>query len=153
MLVGDRVVKVVPCRKCPDSRAYGVDTRAVKRVEIGAGGWVNTTGSVFKQVSDSTGYLDAYVAHYIKEVQVITYDPRNELQADEPRQRVSTRSAVTIVFTAATEVDNTLSTTLANIQGSSTEAITIELTTDGTGALTNGVLTLSSRPRPMNGEA
>jgi hypothetical protein len=67
--------------------------------------------------------------------------------------KVGTRSAVTIVFTAATEVDNTLSTTLANIQGSSTEAITIELTTDGTGALTNGVLTLSSRPRPMNGEA
>jgi hypothetical protein len=75
MLVGDRVVNIVPCRKCPDSRAYGVDTRAVKRVELGAGGWVNTTGSVFKQVSDSTGYLDAYVAHYVKEVQIITYDP------------------------------------------------------------------------------
>jgi len=75
MLIGDRMVKIIPCRKCPDARAYGVDTRAIKRVEIGAGGWVNTTGSVFKQVSDSTGYLDAYVAHYIKECQIITYDP------------------------------------------------------------------------------
>lgn len=75
MVVGDRIVKIVPCRKCPDSRAYGVDTRAVKRVELGAGGWVNTTGAVFKQVSDATGYLDAYVAHYIKEVQIIAYDP------------------------------------------------------------------------------
>lgn len=75
MVVGDRIVKVIPCRKCPDSRAYGVDTRSIKRVEIGSGGWVNTTGAVFKQVSDSTGYLDAYVAHYIKEVQIISYDP------------------------------------------------------------------------------
>ena len=72
---GNFSVKVVPCRKCPDSRAYGVDTRSIKRAEIGAGGWVNTTGAVFKQVSDSTGYLDAYVAHYIKELQMITYDP------------------------------------------------------------------------------
>lgn len=77
MVINDRVVRVVPCRKCPDSRAYGVDTKTIKRVELGAGGWVNTTGSVFKQVSDSTGYLDAYVAHYIKEVQLITYAPES----------------------------------------------------------------------------
>jgi hypothetical protein len=75
MVVGDRTVKVVPCRKCPDSRAYGIDTSSIKRVEIGTGGWVNTTGAVFKQVSDSTGYQDAYVAHYIREVQIVAYDP------------------------------------------------------------------------------
>jgi hypothetical protein len=75
MVIGDRIVRIVPCRKCPDSRAYGVDTSSIKRVEIGTGGWVNTTGAVFKQVSDSTGYQDAYVAHFIKEVQLITYDP------------------------------------------------------------------------------
>ena len=59
----------------PDSRAYGIDTSSIKRVEIGSGGWVNTTGAVFKQVSDSTGYQDAYVAHFVKEVQIVTYDP------------------------------------------------------------------------------
>lgn len=75
MVIGDRIVKIIPCRKVPDARAYGVDTTAIKRVEIGTGGWVNTTGAVFKQVSDSTGYQDAYVAHYVKEVQLVTYDP------------------------------------------------------------------------------
>ena len=64
------------------------------------------------------------------------------------------RTAVSAgVFTAATEVGATLSATLANIQGSSTEAITVEYTTDGTGALTNGFLVLEFRSRHMNGES
>lgn len=75
MLIGDRMVKIVPCRKVPLSRAYGVDTRAIKRADIGPGGWVNTTGAVFKQVADANGFKDAYVAHYVKETQLITYAP------------------------------------------------------------------------------
>lgn len=68
--------------------------------------------------------------------------------------KVGTRTAVaTGVFTAATEVAATLSTTLANVQGSSTEATTIELTTDGSGVLTNAKVFLEWRPRHMNGEA
>lgn len=67
--------------------------------------------------------------------------------------KVSTRTAVTTVtFTQATEVAQTLSTTLANIQGSATDAITIEYTSDGTGALTNGFVVLEFRPLGMNGE-
>lgn len=67
--------------------------------------------------------------------------------------KVGTRTAVaTGVFTAATEVGATLSTTLANVQGSSTEATTIELTTDGSGVLTNAKVYLEWRPRHMNGE-
>lgn len=67
--------------------------------------------------------------------------------------KVGTRTAAPIVFTSATELVAVLSTTLANIQGSTTEAITIELTTDGSGVLTNGFIIISTRPRPMNGEA
>lgn len=68
--------------------------------------------------------------------------------------KVGGRVAVTTVtMTAATEVAQTLSTTLANIQGSTTEAITIECTTDGTGALTDGRLFLEWRARPLDGEA
>ena len=67
--------------------------------------------------------------------------------------KVGTRSAVAAgVFTAATEVGATLSTTLANVKGSSSEAVTIELTTDGTGVLTNGRIVLEFRPQHMNGE-
>lgn len=67
--------------------------------------------------------------------------------------KVGARTAVaTGVFTSATEVGATLSTTLANVQGSSTEAITITYTTDGSGVLTNGSLLLEFRPRHMAGE-
>ena len=57
------------------------------------------------------------------------------------------------VFTSATEVAGTISTTLANIQATSSEAITVTYTTDGSGVLTNGFVTLVFRPQHMNGEA
>lgn len=75
MLINDRMVQVKPCRKIPLSRAYGIDTRSIKRADIGPGGWVDTTGAVWRQVQDATGIKDAYVAFYIKETQIITYDP------------------------------------------------------------------------------
>jgi hypothetical protein len=56
-------------------------------------------------------------------------------------------------MTQATEVAQALSATLANLQGSATEAITIEITTDGTGALTDGRIFLEWRARPLDGEA
>jgi hypothetical protein len=66
--------------------------------------------------------------------------------------KVGTRTAASITFTAATEVAQTLSTTLANLRGSATEAITIELTTDGSGVLTNAHLVITIRPRPLAGD-
>lgn len=66
--------------------------------------------------------------------------------------KIGTRTAASIVFTAATEVAQTLSTTLSNLRGTSTEAITVELTTDNTGALTNGQVVITIRPWPLNGE-
>lgn len=67
--------------------------------------------------------------------------------------KIGARTAAAVVFTAATEVAQTISSTLANIRGSSTEAITIELTTDGSGVLTNAAITLTIRPFPLSGEA
>jgi hypothetical protein len=66
--------------------------------------------------------------------------------------KVGTRTAATITFTAATEVAQTLSTTLANLIGSSSEPITIELTTDGSGVLANAFIEIVTRPYPMNGD-
>lgn len=66
--------------------------------------------------------------------------------------KVGTRTAASITFTAATEVAQALSSTLADLQGSASEAITIELTTDGSGALTNGAIVISIRPRDMHGD-
>lgn len=67
--------------------------------------------------------------------------------------KVGGRSAVAAgVITAATDVAATLSTTLANLRGSATEAITIELTTDGSGVLTNAHIELVIRPWPLAGD-
>jgi len=66
--------------------------------------------------------------------------------------KIGARTAAAVVFTAATEVAQTLSTTLANIRGSSTDVLTVELTTDGSGVLTNSVLTITIRPYPLAGD-
>jgi len=67
--------------------------------------------------------------------------------------KVGSNTASTLAFTAATEVTATLSSTLANLRGSSTDTITLALTTDGSGALTFPTINITFRPFPMNGEA
>jgi len=62
----------------------------------------------------------------------------------------ATREAVAAgTFTAATEDAQTLSTTKADVRGSSTEALTVELTTDGSGVLANGFVVIEIRPFPL----
>jgi hypothetical protein len=57
------------------------------------------------------------------------------------------RSAITdlVAVTASRQVA-VLSTTLANRRFTSAEVIRVGITTDGTGALTNGILTITVRP-------
>ena len=59
-------------------------------------------------------------------------------------------SAITPV--AATPTAGTLSTTLANRKGSSTAILKAAYTSNGTGAATNGFVTVWIRPQHMNGE-
>lgn len=57
-----------------------------------------------------------------------------------------------IVPVAATETAGTLKTTESALRGSATQALTVKLTTDGTGAATNFVVRVQVRPYPLNGE-
>ena len=59
-------------------------------------------------------------------------------------------SAITPV--PATPTAGTLSTTLANRKGSSTAILKAAYTSNGTGAATNGFVTVWIRPQHMNGE-
>ena len=63
-----------------------------------------------------------------------------------------TFSVASVTFTQATEVAQTLSTTRSDNCGSATDAITVEYTSDGTGALTNGLVMVWIRPQPLNGQ-
>ncbi len=53
---------------------------------------------------------------------------------------------------AATRTTRTLATSRATRRGTSTSAINIELTTNGTGAAVNMKVTVWIRPYPLNGE-
>lgn len=63
------------------------------------------------------------------------------------------RTAMTdLVPTTAAEDACVLSTTVANRRFTRAEKLRVGLTTDGSGALTNGILTIVVRPRPLQGE-
>lgn len=53
---------------------------------------------------------------------------------------------------AATPTAGTLSSTLANVCGVSTDTLNVQYTSNGTGAATNGYVTVWIRPQPLNGE-
>jgi hypothetical protein len=63
-------------------------------------------------------------------------------------------SALASVITpvAATATVGTLSATLANKRGAATEAINLLYTSNGSGAATNGIVSVWIRPIPQNGE-
>jgi hypothetical protein len=67
--------------------------------------------------------------------------------------KIGTRVVATgLTPVAATDTARTLSTTLANLRGTATEAITIELTTDGSGAATNLAVHIEIRPLGLAGD-
>ena len=64
----------------------------------------------------------------------------------------TTALASSITPTAGNVVAGTLSTTMASRRGSSTDSIIVQYTTNGSGVITNGKVTVFVRPFPMNGE-
>lgn len=58
-----------------------------------------------------------------------------------------------IAFADGAYVPGTLSSTVADLVGTSSEDIVVVYTSDGTGALVNGHLNVQFRPTPLNGEA
>ena len=68
--------------------------------------------------------------------------------------KIGTTSALSSVITpvAGTDTAGTLSSTLASIRGSDSDAINVEYTTNGSGVITNGRVRVWIRPIPLNGE-
>lgn len=75
MMLGDRIVTLAAARKCPESRAYGIDGQGIQRYTIGSGKWDDTDGSIWNRVVDSTGRKDAFFAIYIQEEEMGAGDP------------------------------------------------------------------------------
>lgn len=74
------------------------------------------------------------------------------VSGDVKIQTVTSLAAV-IAFATATRVVASLAAALAARRGSKTDAINVHFTSDGTGVLTNGTVTVRYRPLPMSGDA
>lgn len=112
---------------------------ATERVVVPVISAINLAGAVV------FSYLPAYKYELVR-VRTFCRAKTNALSGNV---KVGVRTACPLVFTAATEVAGVLSATAANLKGSASEAITIEITSDGTGALLNGTVVLEIRPRAV----
>jgi hypothetical protein len=80
MMLGDRIVVLAGARKCPESRAYGIDGEGIQRYRIGTGRWDDTDGSIWNRVVDGTGRKDAFFAVYIDEEEMGAGDPASSFK-------------------------------------------------------------------------
>jgi len=87
----------------------------------------------------------------IVDVQAHCLNEAGVVSADVKIGAVSALNAA-IAFAAATRVDGVLAAAQASRRGSRTDELNIHYTTDGAGALTNGTVTVTIRPVPLNGE-
>lgn len=62
IILGDRVVRLKIARKLAPQVTFGVTTKTFKRFSLNAWEWIDTTGSIWRGMSDSLGYYDMYAA-------------------------------------------------------------------------------------------
>lgn len=80
ILIDDREVGIKVARKIPDEVSMLIDTTSLKRWQYGAGfEWDDTTGSIWRQVTDSTGVQDAFFAYGRFEAQTGCIAPAHNL--------------------------------------------------------------------------
>ena len=80
MNLGDRELMLRTARKCPTSRAYLLERATLKMFRVGPGRWDDTTGSIWRQTTDSTGRKDAYYAQFIEEYNVACSAPSHNVK-------------------------------------------------------------------------
>ena len=62
VILGDRVVRLKIARKLPPQVTFGLTTKSFKRFSLNTWEWIDTTGSIWRGMSDSLGYYDMYAA-------------------------------------------------------------------------------------------
>jgi len=63
ILLGDREVELRSIRKLPPQLCFGLSPSTLKRWQLKGWEWDNTTGSVWRQVTDGVGRKDAFYAY------------------------------------------------------------------------------------------
>lgn len=125
------------------SRTSANFAKELIRLQIGA----TATGQTGKQPD---GVIPGFAFEIVKvEVNALTVTATISVDV-----LIGSTSCLTGAVTpvAATPTAGTLSSTLANKRGTATEAINVQYTSNGSGAMTNGIVSVWIRPIPANGE-
>lgn len=80
VMIGSREVYIRDARKVPDSRTYLIDSSTILKYQLGKGKWDDTTGSTWLRVNASAGHYDAFVAYFIKEMEMGCGDPSKNVK-------------------------------------------------------------------------
>lgn len=82
IILGDRVVPIRVARKMPPSLCFGLTRKHLKKWLLNKFEWDDTTGSLFRQVTDSTGRRDAFYAYGTSQLEVGSDDPRKHFRIE-----------------------------------------------------------------------
>lgn len=77
IMLGDRELGVKVTRKCPKDLAMLIEKASMKRWQVKGFQWDDTTGSIWKQVTDGTGRKDSFYAWGVYEAQLGCVVPRH----------------------------------------------------------------------------
>lgn len=62
VVLGDRTITLKIARKLAPQVTFGLETKTFKRFSLNSWEWIDTTGSIWRGMVDSTGFYDIYAA-------------------------------------------------------------------------------------------
>lgn len=80
VLLGDRELQVRVTRKCPKDQTFLIEKASMKRWQVKGFQWDDTTGAIWKQVTDGTGRKDSFYAWGVYEAQLGCVAPRHNVR-------------------------------------------------------------------------
>jgi hypothetical protein len=88
--LGDRIVELRAARKCPDPVGFGVTRASLAKWMLKTWEWDDTTGSVWKQVTDATGRKDQFYAYGTMHLECGSRDPQKNWRVENVAATVPT---------------------------------------------------------------
>ncbi len=82
LVLGDRVVPIRVARKMPPTLGFGLTRSTLKKWMLRAFEWDDTTGSLFRQVTDATGRKDAFYAYGTTHLEAGSDDPQKNFRIE-----------------------------------------------------------------------
>jgi len=82
VVLGDRTVPIRVARKMPPTYCFGLTKATLRKWMLREFEWDDTTGSVFRQVTDATGRKDAFYAYGTMHMEIGSDDPQKNFRIE-----------------------------------------------------------------------